>query len=368
MSITLSSGDLAQLTRAIQLLVSPLDHATVDHWRSAVNQHLKELLNADSVGFLLPVSEGLMLYSEEHDAEALSAYPEVVPPDMADGTPLWEQMIRSRVDTLANMYGRHYHRYVGSAYYNEYAGANGAHDTLAAAVSLGGMDAKTVACLQFWHERADGRLFGEREVALLRVLFPAFVAGVDAHVRWGGQRQELLRTLDHLNSPALVCDLTGKLLHVTPSLDALLGLAAEAEFLRAEMLAIVREVCRSVTGRCMHDGVASEGFVRELRTGGERYRASGTFAGSHSGSGGGYVVAGLERMTPVRRSEEELRELFSLTRAEVRVALLLGDGGSNAEIAQELFISPHTARRHTERVLQKMGLGSRSDVRAQLYA
>lgn len=107
----------------VPLLGASHDHATVDDWRSAVNQHLKTLLRADSAGFLLPVSKGLMMYSEEHDPTELASYPDVVAPHVPDGTPMWEQMIKSRVDTLANMYGREYHRYLGSAYYNEYAGA-----------------------------------------------------------------------------------------------------------------------------------------------------------------------------------------------------------------------------------------------------
>lgn len=367
MSITLSAGDLEKLARATQILVSPLEHPTVDQWRSAVNRHLKELLCADSAGFLLPVSEGLMLYSEEHDPLALSAYPEVVPPEMVDGTPLWEQMIKSRVDTLANMYGRHYHRYMGSAYYNEYAGANGAHDTLAASVSLGGLDAKSMACLHFWHDRPDQRLFGEREVALLRLLYPALVAGVAAHVRWGGQRQDLLGTLDHLGHPALLCDLFGKILHVTTSMEALLQEDAEAGLLRTELHAVVREVCRSARSQCLRDGWAPGALAREVRTQRAGYRVSGYFYGRDSGGRAGYVVAGVERLTSVRRSEQELQEVFSLTRAETRVALLLGEGKSNTKVAQELFISPHTARRHTERVFQKMGVRSRSEVGAKLY-
>jgi DNA-binding CsgD family transcriptional regulator len=36
------------------------------------------------------------------------------------------------------------------------------------------------------------------------------------------------------------------------------------------------------------------------------------------------------------------------------------------EISQELFISPHTARHHTERVLTKLGVHARTDVRTAL--
>lgn len=79
------------------------------------------------------------------------------------------------------------------------------------------------------------------------------------------------------------------------------------------------------------------------------------------------MVIALERRTPVPLPEAELREAFGLTRAEVRVAALIARGGSNAEIARDLSISPHTARRHTERILLKLGIRSRTEVATKLY-
>lgn len=366
MSITLSSDDLQKLGRATRLLLSPLDHVSVDGWRSAVNHAVKELLHADSAGFLLPVSEGLTMYSVEHNPRELARYPDVVAPDMADGTTMWEQMIKSGVDTLANMYGHHYDRYLGSAYYQEYAGANGAHDTLSAAISVGGVDARAMASLHFWHARPDARLFGEREVALLRLLFPAFTAGVETQLRWGQHQQNLLNALDGLGHAALVCDVSGKLLHVTPCVNAMLQADPESAFVRAELLAMAGEMCRVARGRCEHH-VELRGAVRSFRTAHTRYRMHACLYGPHSSGDASYVLASLERLTPTRRSADDLRDEFSLTRTEARVALLLGEGKANTDVARELFISPHTARRHTERVLGKMGLSSRSEVGAKLY-
>jgi DNA-binding CsgD family transcriptional regulator len=366
MSLTLSSADLATLNRAIQLLVSPLDFAHVDQWRSAVNRQLKELLCADSAGFLLPVSEGLLMFSEEHDPEELAAYPDLVPPDV-DGMPLWERTIRSGVDTAANLYGRDYHQYLGSAYYNEYAAPSGAHDTLAASISLGGLDVRSMASLQFWHARPEGRLFAERELALLRLLFPAFRAGVEAQVRWGSQRVELLHTLDGLGQAALVCDSAGGIVHATPALVAATAEESEASLLREEMLAVARELCRSASGRDGHSR-APGGLVREVHTQGGRYRITGCIYGGSAAGASAVAVVCLERQSPVALSEAELCATFSLTRAQARVAALLGQGKSNEEVAKELFISPHTARRHTERVLQKLNVRSRAEVASKVYA
>jgi len=56
----------------------------------------------------------------------------------------------------------------------------------------------------------------------------------------------------------------------------------------------------------------------------------------------------------------------SLTAAEERVATLLAARWSNREIARYLDVTEHTARRHTEGVLRKLGIHSRTKVGAVL--
>ena len=53
-----------------------------------------------------------------------------------------------------------------------------------------------------------------------------------------------------------------------------------------------------------------------------------------------------------------------LTRREVEVLRLLGEGLTNAEIARRLFISPKTAEHHVSRVFAKLGLTKRSEAAA----
>lgn len=64
--------------------------------------------------------------------------------------------------------------------------------------------------------------------------------------------------------------------------------------------------------------------------------------------------------------DERLRDRFRLTRKEVRVARLLIERKTNAQIAEELFISPHTARHHTQSVLEKLGVRSRNAIASVL--
>lgn len=367
MSVTLSSAELEALARATETLLSPLNYAHVDGWRSAVNGELKTLLHADSAGFLLPVPDGLLLYSEEHDPAELNKYQEVVPPDMPDGTPLWAQMARAGVTTLANLYGRHYDVYLNSAYYNEYAGANRAHDTLAAAVSAGGVEARSMAILHVWHERPDGRLFGDKETALLRLLFPAFRAGTEMQLRWSGLRADLLNALDGLGQAVRVCTLTGATMHETPTLAELLQADQEPDALRAQLTSVADGVRRAVLAAGHGAAGAPLGpVVRPVHTATARYLARGSLYGGPPLGSTAFVLVGLERVSPAEPNEELVRETYGLTPAEVRVAMLVSQGKSNAAIARELFISPHTARRHTERVREKLNVQSRAQVGAKL--
>lgn len=57
---------------------------------------------------------------------------------------------------------------------------------------------------------------------------------------------------------------------------------------------------------------------------------------------------------------QRLRREFHLTAREQEVAMLLSDGLSNAQVAETLGVSTHTARHHTESVLLKLGVHSRA--------
>ena len=72
-------------------------------------------------------------------------------------------------------------------------------------------------------------------------------------------------------------------------------------------------------------------------------------------------------LSEVRQPSPEAQlALDPLTKREVEVLKLVADGKSNKEIAEELEISPHTARTHVNRILNKLHLANR--VKATLYA
>jgi predicted ester cyclase/DNA-binding CsgD family transcriptional regulator len=63
---------------------------------------------------------------------------------------------------------------------------------------------------------------------------------------------------------------------------------------------------------------------------------------------------------------DQVRAATGLTSREAEVALLMADRMSHHEIASRLRITPNTARRHCERVLNKLGVRRRQDVASAL--
>jgi len=64
-----------------------------------------------------------------------------------------------------------------------------------------------------------------------------------------------------------------------------------------------------------------------------------------------------------RTGEARFEERFAeLSLRERDVLQLMAKGLSNDEIAQQLFISPHTVKNHVSRIYQKLGIDDRTKV------
>lgn len=189
---------------------------------------------------------------------------------------------------------------------------------------------------------------------LSRRLPPEAVLPAPVEVRdWSRYRADPRAIADALGHPALLADPVHRLLHETPALREMLRAEPEAERLRSMLFASI-------------GSGDSPGSVQEVRTGSGLYLLR---ASSLPCAGEGepmLVVVTVERREPEARSQAELRRRYALTGREATVALLLARGLSNVEIARALVISPHTARRHTERVLRRLDVRSRSEVASRV--
>jgi DNA-binding NarL/FixJ family response regulator len=61
-------------------------------------------------------------------------------------------------------------------------------------------------------------------------------------------------------------------------------------------------------------------------------------------------------------------EAYGLTTREQEITRAVARGLSNPEIAEELYLSPHTVRDHLKAVFAKVGVGSRGELVAKLFA
>lgn len=361
MRAPLSSGDLARLESSLQLLLSPLESESGDAWCTSVMQSLRPLLRAEKVAFLLPVNGTASFRSLDYPPEAFRQYTSYYwQQDLG-----WKRRQERRLDVFTRrMLFEDLGELYGSECYNDWLRPHGIQDSMGMVAEM--PEGSAPACLFFHREEFGTDAFGERGLQLLRLLLPAFRAGARMHLRLARRRQGLLQTLDVLSEGLMVCDRAGAEVHRNPALRRMLDAEPERERLLREMhrLAAALASLRRA-GKATRTGVA-EPAVREVRTERAAYSVRGTYAGGDLlGPDAGILVA-LERTTPRLPSAESLRARYGLTGREAQVALLLAAGKRNEEIAGALCISPHTARRHTERVMLKLGVKSRAAVGARM--
>lgn len=86
------------------------------------------------------------------------------------------------------------------------------------------------------------------------------------------------------------------------------------------------------------------------------------------------VLSGSEQVAlviePAKASEVAplIIEAYGLTPRELEVTRMVSRGLKTAEIAERLFLSPHTVRDHVKAVFEKVGVSSRGELTARLFA
>ncbi|HET9426218.1 MAG TPA: helix-turn-helix transcriptional regulator [Gemmatimonadaceae bacterium] len=175
-------------------------------------------------------------------------------------------------------------------------------------------------------------------------------------------KSSLMRFVDALDAPvALVCR-EGRLMTMNgPARDFFIGRVG------TQLRESIEAVARHVLGDRPR---ASEGLPNRahvIETAHQRFVVTVVSAGNDLATQDvGAMV--LLRREPIAASativtEHALSKRFGLTGQEARVAVMLAEHRSNRDIAERLGVSVHTARHHTERVLAKLHIHSRYDVR-----
>ena len=173
---------------------------------------------------------------------------------------------------------------------------------------------------------------------------------------------DILHAFDALGQAVMAADQWGRVMHQTVAVEAMLAAEPEADVLRGAMQRLADALFLPVIPFRPAGAAAPE----VIRTSSAVYLLRGILHAPGGGTGRALALISVQRTPRGSRTAAELRELYALTEVESAVALLLADGRSNAEVAAARGISPHTARRHTERILRKLGVRTRAGVARRL--
>jgi DNA-binding CsgD family transcriptional regulator len=362
MSLTLRSQELTGLNRAMSTLLSPLDYDTPEHWRQVANQEIRALLGADLATFLLPSRSGPWVYSEEGDPRVEEEYPNRMP-RLPGGFSTWERQHYLKVWSRATLFAEYLDEFYQSAYYNEFAVPIRAFDTIGITIPFGGETAPgRFAGLIFHHDRPDGPKFGTKGLALLELLKPCFEAGVDAYRRLGPHREAITKVIDATGDAVLLVSQHRREVHRTPALERLLLNDPARDRLLVEMRGLAAAPPPGI-----REPSSLNTCTACVDTERGKYRMRLSFIEQAAPGGCRLAMVTLSRVAPPIPEVAPLRARFGLTKRQAEVACLLAEGKSNEEIAKTFFISPHTARHHTEQVLTKLAVSSRASVAARLH-
>lgn len=235
---------------------------------------------------------------------------------------------------------------------------------------------KGAAMLLCGYSEADLPAAGGPLHEALRLLLPAFEAGLHFRQRLSAVQAQWSALLDMLPGPLAVFSAEGEELYRNCALRRLLASEPDEEVLARAVLAFGREMSIMLIPRpsssCKLSGSPNsslggshqplESISRTVKLKGGRYQMRAST--DQKALSEPAVIVSVERVEAIP-PREVFEERFGLTPREAEVAQLIAQGYTDKDVAERLFVSLHTARRHAERVLRKMRLNSRAGV---LYA
>jgi DNA-binding CsgD family transcriptional regulator len=354
MRLSLTPSELDRLTDLVEALHAPFDYPDVDAWRHAINHHTRLLLDAHKVVFMLPGAGHAPVYCQRLDPDGFQAYIDYYHRFDVAGSIALERSLP--VSSLLEIHGRD--EFYASEYYNDFMRVWDCNHSVGLVTR---MEAEPgFAYLGVLRDKYQDHPFDARSRALMRFLLPAFRAGIRTYLRLASDRSLLGAVLDAGGKRLLLCDEKGEPVHASTALERTLAADPERPAIERTMQRLARSTAElRRNGKTAVRGLGENG-ERVLATVRGRYRLYASLAGQTSPGPGVLVL--LEPLFQEPLPDAEVRERFGLTGQEVRVARQIADGAHNDELARRLGISPHTARRHTEHVLDKLGIASRAQV------
>ena len=169
--LVLSATDQDNVQAAIRSMLVCTAHKTFIDWRREVQRALKRLADGDMALSYVGQRRLESLMSEE--IEWVVEFPTRAS-DLITRFRPFERSERLVAWSRSTLWGTHIASFLRSSYYNEFARPMGAIDGVGIAVVVGGVHAG----LQAHRDSERIGVYGDRHVALLRLLVPAFEVGI----------------------------------------------------------------------------------------------------------------------------------------------------------------------------------------------
>lgn len=350
MPIPLPSRIARRVADTLSLLLAPGTYAESARWREDVARDLRRLVGAEAALIAVEDTSSCSLRAIDLDDGIVRAYQghyASVDVGIARQRSLGIEVWCRRRLWGASELSR-------SEYFNDFARPHRLLDAFGMGTSRGTQRVR----IALMCDRSSAPRKTAHRLGLLHIVLPAFRAGMAVSAgadRWSGSACGII---DGVDQALMLCDESGRELHHNCALER------AAAVLGDRLLGAIEDVKRTmVSRRPSATGEGGDVCVALPATSGEwkihGWRLPLTVDGSISSS---RILISLARRDRALLPSSEQRTRFGLTKRETEVVELLRRRQSNAEIARALRVSEHTARHHTERILQKLGLHSRNDV------
>lgn len=358
----LSKRDRDGLQAASEMMLRPFEWAGLPQYLNAVAASVRPLVGAfTAVAGVLEADGTVHVTSDDYPAASIESFKRW---KLADEGTQRALSLSHEVFTMSQLVGQDWDGLEQDPMMNEWYYPHGVHDVVA--FFLRWPEDGAFASLEFHHGRFGTSELNVRGLAMLKLLVPSLRAGARLLYTAGAQRLRLSRDFDALDIALCVCTPSGHVAHASTAMRDILTEDSERGRIIARVGAVAREAARA-TGNARDAADRQAARAHDLvHTATASYRLSAARASYAMALGASDILVTVGRMTAPPLTTEDIASRFALTRREAEVAERLARGQRNAAIADGLRLSPHTVRRHTERVLAKLGVDGRAEVAARL--
>lgn len=358
----LSKTDQRLLQAASDVMLRPFEFAHLTDYLKASAAMLNPILGSyASVSGVLDSSGAVHVVSDDYPSAAIEAFKRW---KLADAGTERAHQRSAEVVSMRTIVGMEWDGLEQDSMVNEWYYPHGVADVIATFIRW--PEDGAFASVEWHHRRFGTARMGADGEAILNLLTPSLRAGARLLYTAGEHRLRLARNLDALGVTLCICAHDGAVVHIAAALQSLIGGDPDRDRIMTRVSWVAREVARSTARetpwRADQPPVAHE----VVHTSVASYRLSAARAAHAMQFGATDILVIVGRLTSSPLRALDIAERYSMTRRESEVAERLGQGLRNAEIAEALQLSPHTVRRHTERVLAKLGVRSRAEAAARL--